>query len=374
VKDSLTAIKRFSDAVEEEQSQTIELTVGGTVYPVAQWNKDIRDITRDSLRITYGDVTLTLDEYGNALLAEDVGETSDFMIVGHYSRGLVNGREVTYVDGWDISGEPLSLNLGNSASPAVAHPTNGYEAIYKPGDLVRCSNVDVPTNAEWKLISTGVYDVYQGDATGTFADADTDKAIRASDQYIKLVESDTGTVASNAGWAHGGDSAYADKGLVFIYVTFNGDGEVDSVEVVKGMQNATYGEIRSFWNTVNRPRTVNTIAEKNTSKPLYQFDDTTPHAAAEAVTKYYNAAQACVKANDDGSLKGTNGSDSGIKAMVIKSDSSSVGTRNIMYIRDDNVQDIREEDGRILNGYTVAMMGDDGTRTTETTVYSYDKR
>ena len=92
----------------------VAITVGGTTYPIAQWNKDMREITGVKIRSTKKDVTLTLDKYGNALLAKDVGSTNDFMVVGHFYQALAGNKVCTFVHGWDIAGNEIDLNLGST--------------------------------------------------------------------------------------------------------------------------------------------------------------------------------------------------------------------------------------------------------------------
>ena len=203
-----TEIKNVVYAGKNES--TIGVTVGDTAYNVALWNKDLVDVDGDKLEVTTKDVTLTLDKFGNALLAKDVGATSDFMVIGSYYQNLVNGKLMTYVEGWDISGEELTLNLGSKFKEATH---------YHPGDLVYYTN-STTGDADWKLdysTGKGVFNV--GDAK------DVNYEIKASNSRIKTLQKSVND-----------DNPWIDKGIKFIYVTFTDDGEVDSISIKNGVQ------------------------------------------------------------------------------------------------------------------------------------------
>ncbi len=203
-----TEIKNVVYAGKNES--TVGVTVGDTAYNVALWNKDLVDVDGDKLEVTTKDVTLTLDKFGNALLAKDVGATSDFMVIGSYYQNLVNGKLMTYVEGWDISGEELTLNLGSKFKEATH---------YHPGDLVYYTN-STTGDADWKLdysTGKGVFNV--GDAK------DVNYEIKASNSRIKTLQKSVND-----------DNPWIDKGIKFIYVTFTDDGEVDSISIKNGVQ------------------------------------------------------------------------------------------------------------------------------------------
>ena len=62
----------------------------------------------------FKDVTLLMDKYGNAMLINDKGATSNFMVIGNYYQALVGNKVCTFVHGWDIGGEEVDLNLGSN--------------------------------------------------------------------------------------------------------------------------------------------------------------------------------------------------------------------------------------------------------------------
>ena len=104
----------------------IAITVGGTTYPIAQWNKDMREITGQKIRATKKDVTLLLDKAGNALLAKDVGNSNSWIVVGDYYQAAgASGRVNWFVHGWTIKGDEVDLELGT---------IRGAAEKYAPGD------------------------------------------------------------------------------------------------------------------------------------------------------------------------------------------------------------------------------------------------
>ena len=190
--------------------------MGGTAYDVALWNKDLADVDADKIKVTRTDVTLYMDEMGNAMLAKDIGATNDWMVIGNFRQTLDNGRLVTVVNGWDISGEPVELNLG----PNFKKETYGLQ----PGDLVKYSSKTDSNITDWVLNLDGVYNVYAGKDGAT----NNPYEIKASNVYVKLNGYDNTNQAPDASQ---NDTEYMDKSVKFVYVKFDTDGEVESVEV-----------------------------------------------------------------------------------------------------------------------------------------------
>ncbi len=298
---------------------TIGVTVGDTAYDVALWNKDLVDIDGQKLDVTTKDVTLVLDEYGNALLAKDVGATSDFMVVGSYYQNLVNGKLMTYAKGWDISGEELDLNLGSKHK--------GYDSDIQPGDLVFYTNA-TSGDADWTLSDSsekGVFDVYTGSDANVKPVAPY--SIKASNSRIRT-EQTFGT--DNNPWI--------DKGIKFIYVTFNDDGDVDSINIKNGVQAASNSELARCYNKVHNDSCK------------------------------YNAAQLALKLKDN---KVT--TDSTVKAVVIKNESNDAVASNMLYVVNYIGGAGKTENGDIVYEYTVAMNGANGLIDDEMTIYSTKK-
>ena len=343
------ALKKVSTYGTSADVSTIGVTVGDTAYDVALWNKDLVDIDGQKLDVTTKDVTLTLDEFGNALLAEDVGATSDFMIVGSYYQNLVNGKLTTYVKGWDISGEELNLNLGSKHG--------GYKSEYQPGDLVHYTNATTG-DADWTLSeknTDGVFDVAIGadvDDTPTPPASAKDYAIKASNTRIQLKTAYYGTGFGTVGgvvtptndqlkpWVH--------KNIKFIYVTFNEDGDVDSINIKNGVQAASHEELIRCANGDDH----STVADPS---PCYS-----------------NAAQAALDMKKDKDTGNFN-DQSTVKAVVIKNEANDAVATNMLYIVNYKGGAGKNANGDIVYEYTVAMNGSNGLVDDEMTIYSTKK-
>ncbi len=315
-----TEIKNVVYAGKNES--TIGVTVGDTAYNIALWNKDLVDVDGDKLEVTTKDVTLTLDKFGNALLAKDVGATSDFMIVGSYYQNLVNGKLMNYVKGWDISGEELSLNLGSKRS--VLPENSGYQ----PGDLVHYTN-STSGDADWMLESTGVSDVFTD--TDTAVTPNALYSIKASNSRIRIANDDP-----NYTYLNNNNNPWIDKGIKFIYVTFTDDGDVDSISIKNGVQAASNAELRKAWTANN--------------------------------STLYNPAQLALKLKN-----GAVTEDSTVKAVVIKNESNDAVASNMLYIVNYAGSAGKTDNGDIVYEYTVAMNGSNGLVDDEMTIYSTKK-
>ena len=313
---------------------TIGLTVGGTAYKAAEWSKDIIGISGEDIKATKKDVTLTLDKYGNALLAEDVGATKDYMIIGNYYQSLENGRLVDYVHGWDVDGNEIDLNLGR----------DGKDSAMKPGDLVRYIS-NTTGSAEWKLQDARTPGnpgkIYAIDHTAN----SNGYQITAYNTKVALIQDTTGraqanpdvTISSTPGTPTTVDFA---SGIKFIYVEFNDDNEVESVEIRKGVQAASNAELKAC----NDPATITTEYVKND----------------------WNTAEAYVGGK-------TADGDVAVKAVVIKRESNTAISSNLLYIRDylGSAQKT-DSSNKIIYGYTVVMNTSDGLAGEAKTIYSYE--
>ena len=312
------SLKKVTTYGTSDNVSTIGVTVGDTAYDVALWNKDLVDIDGQKLDVTTKDVTLTLDEYGNALLAKDVGATSDYMVVGSYYQNLVNGKLMTYAKGWDISGEELDLNLGSKHE--------GYKSKYQPGDLVYYTNA-TSGDADWTISDNGVFDVYTGaDVNGT----NGRYTIKASNSRIKTADKFYGS----------DDNPWIDKGIKFIYVTFNDDGDVDSINIKNGVQAVANNELARCYKHATHP-------EEGCA---------------------YNPAQLALKLKNDNVT-----ADSTVKAVVIKNESNDAVASNMLYVVNYIGGAGKTANGDIVYEYTVAMNGSNGLIDDEMTIYSTKK-
>ena len=306
------ALKKVTTYGTSEKVSTVGVTVGDTAYDVALWNKDLVDIDGDKLDVTRKDVTLTLDKYGNAMLAKDVGATNDFMVVGSFYKTLVNNKMVTYVKGWDISGEELELNLGSKFDGKTADNHPVYE-----GDLVYYTN-DTDSSADWKIeAKRGVYTVSQADNYN----------IEASNSRIKI--------DGGVNYTAGDDNPWIDKGIKFIYLSFNKDHEVDSITIKNGVQKVSHDDLAK-----NSPSSTNSAK-----------------------------AQMALKLND----KKTTDDKSTVKAVVIKNEANDATASNMLYVVNYIGSAGKDENGDIVYEYTVAMNGTSGLVDDDMTIFSTNK-
>ena len=320
VSGTLTGVKDYGPT--NKAKNAVSLTVGGTDYSISLWNKDMSEIDGDKIKVTKKDVTLTLDKHGYALLAEDVGSTSEWMVIGSFRSNVENGRIVTVVTGWDISGEPVELNLG----PNFDKNATGF----RPGDLVKYESTSRSNLYDWEIKNDGVYDVF----TGVDEKTGEPYKIKASNVKVDLRD-------------YGDDSAlFIDKGVKFIYVSFDNDNEVESIEVKSEVKTVENKELRTTAEGV----ISNTAAD----------DSLLPIEKIPVHQNNFNAAQAAVTS------KGA------IKAVVIKQESNEADSASMLYVRDMPGGAHYDSTGKMVYVYTVAMNTADGVREEET-IYSYDR-
>nr|WP_325212640.1 S-layer homology domain-containing protein [uncultured Oscillibacter sp.] len=319
VSGALTAVETYG-TIATSAKDPVEVTVGGTKYPVALWSRDLLGVDADAVKLTRKDVTLHLDKNGNALKIEDVGSVDGWMVIGRYYEDVVDRHLVTMVEGWDSGGEKLELNLGNFRNNWEGR---GYAKGYAPGDLVRYESI-TSGNAEWRIIpNQGNKNIVVPIATEDLQD----DRIQANDVQIPLT---IGGAAKNV---------YVDStGIKFIYVTYDTSGEVDSVQIKKGVQEATKSELQDYY-------------DKQT-EPVEADSD-------------YTSAQAGYTVKD--------GNPSQIKVVVLKSEANDAVASNMLYIRDQVGGAEKLADGTMVYKYTAAMMGPDGLIGENETIYSDDR-
>ena len=300
----------------------IAITVGGTTYPIAQWNKDMIGIDGYKIKASKKDVTLYLDELGNALLAKDVAASDNWIVVGDYYQAAgTNGRVGWFVHGWTIKGDEVDLELGTIRGAAekyapgelvqyrVAEAGNGEYELNKPNYNER-SILKNGVQAGWKepqlkddgkVTGEGVYTIsqfaYQTGAADNkykiqsrntllpldFYNTEKDKGaaytVIEGDRYDYSQATSLNDVVAK-GQILGAATAFYDKkdnygvsdaagtdsynhwfyktapydGVKFIYVGFDTtNGEVETINVVDGVQNVEYKEllqINRWWRNV----------------------------------------------------------------------------------------------------------------------------
>lgn len=290
--------------VAADKRSTIGVTVGGTTYKVANWNYDLKTISQNVLKTTKKDVTLYLDEFGNAMLAKGVGSTNDFMILGAWRNQVVNGTVVRIAEGWDIKGSVVSLNVGAEKSRKVE---NEYSA-YNPGDVLYYTNDGATGNAQWVINKTGVFFVPGNERAQTYA-------IRSGDPSIALV--DKGNILNTL---FKSNQPMVSSTVKTIYVEIDPEtSEVEHIEFKDGLQNITKEELQEN---------------------------------AEASC---NRAEATMSVSD-----GKVVNDSNVTAVVIKTESRDANVNNLGYVYDFVATDQEDENGDVIIEYNVLTKDGDG--------------
>nr|WP_325230599.1 S-layer homology domain-containing protein [uncultured Oscillibacter sp.] len=336
VKGALTAVETYGTLTSQDKDP-VNVTVGGSAYPVALWSRDLKNIDGDAVKMTRKDVTLYLDKNGNALKAEDVGSTDGWMVIGRYYEDVVDRHLVTMVEGWDTSGEKLELNIGNFR---YNYTGSTYRKGFAPGDLVRYESTTTG-NAEWVIsVDQGKNHVVPVDIDAV--DAYTNDRIEKSDVRIPLL-TNHGTATYN-----NHENVYVDStGIKFVFVTYesDGSGEVESVEIKKGVQEVTMDELKDFYDRSTKG------------------DDA---GKADNDDSCYTHAQAGYTTSGDG------WDPNQVKVVVVKSESNDAEATNLMYIRDQVGGAEKLSDGTMLYHYTVVMLGPDGYFNDEVRIASDD--
>ena len=340
VSGALTRIDTYGIGTDVAKERgAISITVGGTEYKLANWNDKMWDLQAESIKATRKDVTLLMDKYGNAMLAKDVGETNDFMVIGNYYQALVGNKVCTFVHGWDIKGNELDLNLGSSIK--VQNHGQNNDKNHVIGELVYYTSKNVSGDADYQLLhndgtyTKAVWDVYTNtnrQNNTTLADGVADSyEIKAANVTIPLADKHAGTDKFVDGqYATGAEnglalhknydkydrhSYYYDKDVKFIYVSYDGDGEVENIEFKSGAQNVSNDELRHViqgW-----------------------------------------ASQAAVK-------------DEKVQAVVIKTDSSDASVNRMLYVTDTKgFKEVDKETNESFFEVEVAMFTADGKFLTE---------
>lgn len=252
---ALTAITRNNSNVVNG------VTVGGTAYKLAAIrDDDFSSLDAKSISSTKKDVTLYLDAYGYATYIKDAGTSTNFMIVGNTYSSLVNGKILTTVEGYDMNGEAISINVGSSASAL-----NGA----KYGDLVKYVSTS-GNNADYAILSYNAKNTNPAADTKGLVTLDTSKyakELKANATSIEALLAD-----DNGNYVTAGTYTIA-SGVKTLFVDFDDDdGTVNSVSVKNGVANVLNSELTAKGSSrmatqmyINKDGAVEAIIVKTTS-------------------------------------------------------------------------------------------------------------
>ena len=149
------------------EGNSVALTVGGTSYPMNQWNKGMLKVDADQIKATRKDVAVYLAKDGTALWADEIGNSDDWMIVGDYYQATnSSGKVVWFAHGWTIGGDEVDVDLGT---------IRGEAEKYAPGELV-----------QYKIASggNGEYELRKPSYTGASVKKNYYKTVEPEDAVI----------------------------------------------------------------------------------------------------------------------------------------------------------------------------------------------
>ena len=247
-----TVVTGALTAISRNNSNAVNgITVGGTAYKLAEIrDDDFAQLDASKISSTKKDVTLYLDAYGYATYIKDAGTSDDFMIYGDSYQTLTNGKLVTTMTGWDLTGAEISINVGSNPN------LNG--AVY--GDLIKYKTSD-KSNTDYEVI----------------ADVDATPSSSAKG-YVSIATAGTYEIKSGDSTVQDTNNNYykVASGVKTIFVDFDSDGTVKSVYVKNGVANVTNAELKmtSLNNKggesaaqmmVNKDNAVEAIVVKTTS-------------------------------------------------------------------------------------------------------------
>ncbi len=348
----------------------IAITVGGTTYPIAQWNKDMREITGVKIRATKKDVTLYLDKLGNALLAKDVGNSDAWIVVGdYYQATLSTGRVGWFVHGWTIKGDEVDLELGTIRGAAekyapgelvkydVASGGNGEYELYKPNynQLAVLKNGNkaswvepVGAKDDGKQTGEGIYTVSQfarqnltsggvGDAEYNIksvntllpldgyntADKDKENAVSSTGRRFNYANANdktsVGTAADNCGVLVKNGTGYYETTKPTQYNTWNyRTAPYDGVKFIYVGFDSVTGEVE----VINVVDGVQNVDYKELTQINRWWKNVGTNTNANGGDYVASPAEAYVDKNGK------------VKAVVIKSDSAEANLKDLMIITD----------------------------------------
>ena len=332
VSGTFTKVDTYAN-VNKPAGSAVAITVGGTSYPINEWNKDMLDVTGNEIKATKKDVTAYLANDGTVLWATEIGNSDDWMIVGdYYQAPSVAAKIGWFVHGWTTGGVEVDLDLGTIRGEAeryapgelvhydIAQGGNGEYELSKPNYNQVSFNKDGTSNTEPNMLDKdrnstgeGIYNVSQwandlGTKTPARYQVSSRNSLLPLENYktykqTTCLESALEQVTPSADptvptpiakiWNY--NRAPYD-GVKFIYVSFDpSTGEVETIDFKSGVQNVEHEDLKK---TNTTWRNVGTNVDSFVASP------------AEAYV------------NDDGN----------VKAVVIKEDAAEANLSMIAYI------------------------------------------
>nr|WP_326168617.1 hypothetical protein [uncultured Oscillibacter sp.] len=271
----------------KRDGNAIAITVGGTSYPINEWNLDMLDITDNIIKSTRKDVTVYLAKDGTALWTTEVGNTDAWMVVADYYQGTNDsGKVVWYVHGYTLGGDEVNLDLGtirgaaekyapgelvryriNTASGTgeyVLEKPNSNQASVKKGGMYApynrnggvpaYPNPSISTNAG---IVEPARDKYEGiyRVALAYGNTPTDYEVKKNLDYIALDRypaanthelSTAEATGLTAGYQWDVSTLYYASNPTFIFVDFDKSGEIETINFIKGRQDIRHEDLSEY--------------------------------------------------------------------------------------------------------------------------------
>lgn len=193
------------------------VTIAGTKYNLSlQADSADSKLSAATKLSSNNNTTAYLDTYGNVIYATDVEAGSDYFIYDEDYSSVVDGKIVTYANGWDMEGNTVSLNLGTNGGA-----NNGHSRL-TPGGVYKYSS-STTSNAEYKI-------------DGGFASTGTLVGTAAVNGVTTMSAVLGGSVAKGDSKFNG---IYYDGSVKFLFVGWDTAGDADSVTMKEGVQEVT---------------------------------------------------------------------------------------------------------------------------------------
>ena len=91
------------------------IRVNGETYKMSNtWTSEDDEMHKDTKLSSKQECQVYLDTYGNAIYVKDVEANNSAIIVDYIYSAVENGKIVKYAEGWDSTGNQITLNLGTS--------------------------------------------------------------------------------------------------------------------------------------------------------------------------------------------------------------------------------------------------------------------
>ena len=299
VSGAFTKVDTYAN-VNKREGSAVAITVGGTSYPINEWNLDMLDVTGNKIKATKKDVTLYLAKDGTVLWADEIGNSDAWMVVGDYYQATgTNGKVGWFVHGWTIGGAEVDLDLGTIRGDAeryapgelvhyyIAEDGNGEYALEKPNyngyNHFKDGTIANESARAKRSDGEGIYEVSQYTIDDENKGLATKYAIKSRNGALALenygtdgenapLERNTSSapnpddpakkhvnktnVTNSDGVAAGEvphDFKYSNllyDGVKFIFVNFDAaNGEVETIDFKNGVQNVDYTDLVRYNNT-----------------------------------------------------------------------------------------------------------------------------